>query len=216
MLPAGEEALASRAEVAIVEDLAARYRARWGPACYPLTMVSASGEWSCAAEQVLEALIAQHGAPLVLKADNGSAFIAKRFASFCRSHGIALVHSPVRRPQFNGCCEVSGKHAKRRAQAAAAQRGAVDYLSAADLQVATTFVGEMPRVPEALRADSQQALAEQLRRVAAERGVALGPGLGNAIHRSLGPVAAVRALIQCHILSIQGCEYLHRLSPAVA
>jgi transposase InsO family protein len=94
-----------------VEDLAARYRARWGPACYPLTMVSASGDWSCAAEQVLEALIAQHGAPLVLKADNGSAFIAKRFASFCRSHGIALVHSPVRRPQCNGCCEVGGKHA---------------------------------------------------------------------------------------------------------
>jgi hypothetical protein len=92
----------------------------------------------------------------------------------------------------------------------------VDYLSAADLQVATTFVGEMPRVPEALRTDFQQALAEQLRRVAAERGVALGPGLGNAIHRSLGRVAAERALIQCHILSIQGREYLHRLSPSVA
>ena len=84
------------------------------------------------------------------------------------------------------------------------------------LQVATTFVGEMPRVPEALRTDFQQALAEQLRRVAAERGVALGPGLGNAIHRSLGRVAAERALIQCHILSTQGRECLHRLSPSVA
>jgi hypothetical protein len=84
------------------------------------------------------------------------------------------------------------------------------------LQAASTFVGEMPRVPEALRTDFQQALAEQLRWVAAKRGVALGPGLGNAIHRSLGRVAAERARIQCHTQSIQGREYLHRLSPSVA
>ena len=181
-----------------------------------LTLASVPGERAVAAEEVLAELIARHGAPLVLKADNGSAFIAQRFARFCRSHGITLLHSPVRRPRFNGCCEVSGKHAKRRALAAAAQRGAVGGLSEADLGAAVTFVGEMPRVPAELRAAFQDALAEQRRLVAAERGLVLGPGLGNAIHRSLGRVAAQRALIQCHILSITGRDYLHCLSPSVA
>ena len=80
----------------------------------------------------------------------------------------------------------------------------------------STGVGELSRTPDVLCVDFRQAPAEQLRLVAAERGVVLGPGLGNAIHRLLGRVAAERALTQCHILSIRGRDYHYRLSPSVA
>jgi hypothetical protein len=40
---------------------------------------------------------------------NGSAFTTKRFKRFCWRHGILLLHSPVRRPRYNGTCEVSGR-----------------------------------------------------------------------------------------------------------
>ena len=46
-----------------------------------------------------------------------------------------------------------------------------------------TCVGNMSRVPEAVRAESQQVPAWQFRLVPAKRGVALGPGLGNAMQR---------------------------------
>ncbi len=88
-----------------------------------LALRAASGERAVAAEQILASLIAEHGAPLVLKLDNGSAFTAMRFARFCRAHGITLLHSPVRRPRLNGTCEVSGRWAKHRAQAAEACAG---------------------------------------------------------------------------------------------
>ncbi len=71
----------------------------------------------------------------------------------------------------------------------------------------------MPRVSEQLRAAFQDALAEQRRLVSAERGLVLGPGLRNAVYRLLGRVAAQRALIQCHILSIQDRDYPDCLSP---
>ena len=44
---------------------------------------------------VLRALIAQHGAPLVLKADNGAAFIAHAMRAFLADHHIHLLLSPA-------------------------------------------------------------------------------------------------------------------------
>ena len=110
-----------------------------------LALSAVRGERASAAEEVLARLIAAHGAPLVLKLDNGSAFTAKRFASFCRGHGITLLHSPVRRPRFNGTCEVSGRWAKHRALAAARLRGSAGPLCQADLDAAPKCVGPMAK-----------------------------------------------------------------------
>jgi putative transposase len=79
-----------------------------------LCVDSVPGERASAVIACLRRLIEKHGAPLVLKADNGSAFIAGCLAIFCRRHGITLMHSPVRRPSWNGTCEVSGRWAKQR------------------------------------------------------------------------------------------------------
>jgi len=180
-----------------------------------LCVESVPGERAGAVIACLQRLIAKHGAPLVLKADNGSAFIAKCLARFCRSHGITLMHSPVRRPRWNGTCEVSGRWAKRRAMAAAALRGASGNLCQADLDCAVTFTGTMLRIDEALRERFRAIVEQQLAVVASERGLAIGDQTKDHVRRSLGRVAARRALQLCHILTIKGREY-HQWLPLSA
>lgn len=175
---------------------------------------SVRGERARAVIACLRRLIAAHGAPLVLKADNGSAFIATCLARFCRRHGITLMHSPVRRPRWNGTCEVSGRWAKRRAVAAARLRGA-STLCQTDLDAAVTFTGTMPRVDDALRQRFLDFVAEQLAVVVKERGLVIDYLTKDHVRRSLGRVAARRALQLCHILTIRGREY-HQWLPASA
>jgi transposase InsO family protein len=172
-----------------------------------LCLQSVPGERAEAVEQVLTALIERHGAPLVLKLDNGSAFISRSLASFCRRHGITLLHSPVRRPRWNGTCEVSARWAKERAYAAAQARGAVADLTQADLDAAVTFTGTMPCIDDALRERFRDVLAEQLAIAAAERGLAIACISQDHVRRSLRRVAVKRALLICHILTIEGRGY---------
>lgn len=180
-----------------------------------LCLQSVPGERAAAAMSVLEDLIQKHGAPLVLKLDNGSAFIARCFAKFCRRHGITLMHSPVRRPSWNGTCEVSGRWAKNRATAAAARRGESGALCQADLDAAVTYVGTMPRVDQELRRSFQAVVADQLAVVIDGLGLADNAALSDHRRRSIGRVAVRRALQLCHILTIEGREY-RQCQPASA
>jgi transposase InsO family protein len=181
-----------------------------------LVLRAVAGERAVAAEQVLAALIAEHGAPLVLKLDNGSAFTARRFAKFCKAHGISLLYSPVRRPRYNGTCEVRGRWAKRDALAAAQARGASAGLCQADLDCAVTFTGDMPRVSPLLRQHFLQVVEQQLAIVTAEHGLATDATLGDHVRRSLARVAVRRALQLCHILTIEGREYRQCLPASAA
>lgn len=172
-----------------------------------LALRSVRGERSSETIRCLTDLIGRHGAPLVLKLDNGSAFVARRLARFCESHGITLLHSPVRRPSYNGTCEVSGRWAKARAQAAASLRGAGLTLTQDDLDQAVTLEGALPRIADEDRAAFRAAVERQLPAVALERGVALGNGLRDHDRRALARVAVQRALQECHILTIEGRGY---------
>lgn len=180
-----------------------------------LCVDSVEGERARAVIACLQRLIAKHGAPLVIKADNGSAFIARCLARFCRRRGITLMHSPVRRPRWNGTCEVSGRWAKQRAVAAARLRGS-SKLCQADLDAAVTFVGTMPRIDDDLRQRFLALVAEQLVVAAREQGLVIAAQLEDHVRRSLGRVAARRALQLCHILSIEGREYRQWLPASVA
>jgi transposase InsO family protein len=181
-----------------------------------LCLDSVNGERAGAAVACLRRLIRRHGAPLVLKADNGSAFRSKAVAALCRRYGITLLHSPVRRPRFNGTCEVSGRWAKCRAQAAARLRGSPELLTPADLDCAVTFRGHMQVVDDALRARFQDQVAEHLAAVLAEQGLAGETDLLDHVRRSLERVAVQRALLGCHILSIEGRPYRQWLPRASA
>lgn len=180
-----------------------------------LALQSVTGESANEVERVLAALLARYGPPLVLKLDNGSGFLAKRFAEFCERHGITLMHSPVRRPRWNGTCEVSGRWAKHRAMAAARRRGSSGRLSQADLDHAVTFSGTMPRIDDATRERFLAVYQSQLAIVAAQEGVALQALTKDHVRRSLGRVAAKQALILCHMLTIEGREY-HQCLPKPA
>lgn len=100
----------------------------------------------------------------------------------------------------------SGRWAKRRAQAAANLR-ADGTLTQADLDRAVTCVGVPPRVDDVVRARFLAMVARELAVVAAERGVALDDTLRDHVRRSLGRVAAWRALQACHMLTIEGRGY---------
>lgn len=181
-----------------------------------LCMQSVPGERARAATAVLERLIEQHGAPLVLKVDNGSAFIARCFSDCCDRHGITLMYSPVGQPSWNGTCEVSCRWGKARAVAAAHRRGATDELTQADLDAAVTCTGPLPRIDDALRSHFRAVVAEQLAVVCHERGLVLDAHTAHHVRRSLGRVAARRALQLCHILSIEGRAFPQCLPASAA
>jgi Integrase core domain len=63
----------------------------------------------------LHQLIQAHGAPLVLKADNGSHFTAAPVSALLQRHRIVPLFSPVYTPAFNGAIEADQGHLKRQA-----------------------------------------------------------------------------------------------------
>jgi transposase InsO family protein len=56
---------------------------------------------------LLRQLFEEHGPPLVLKSDNGSAFIALVLKESLGTHRVCQLFSPARRPQYNGALERS-------------------------------------------------------------------------------------------------------------
>ena len=81
-----------------IRDLASHCQLAWRPVC---------GETAEDVLPVLRELFAEHGPPLVLKSDNGSAFIAAVVHNALAEAAVAQLFSPVRRPQYNGALERS-------------------------------------------------------------------------------------------------------------
>lgn len=71
----------------------------------------------------LERLFVQHGPPLVLKSDNGSALRAGIVQALLREHKVIPLYSPPGLPAYNGACEAGVGSIKRRADARATQQG---------------------------------------------------------------------------------------------
>lgn len=81
-----------------VRDLASHQQLAW----QPMRTVTAEETWP-----ILEALFQEHGAPLVLKNDNGSAFVADDLRRAVRYEEIAQLFSPPHCPSYNGAVERS-------------------------------------------------------------------------------------------------------------
>lgn len=71
----------------------------------------------------MQMLIANHGAPLVLKSDNGSAFIAELFRDGLKGHHVEILFSPPRMPSYNGSIEAGIGSLTSRTEQHAARRG---------------------------------------------------------------------------------------------
>ena len=88
-----------------VRDLGSGMQVAWAP------VPDETAETTVA---VVEALFREQGAPLVVKTDNGSAFISHLFAALLKRHDVAWLPSPPVWPQYNGSCEATNRHAKVR------------------------------------------------------------------------------------------------------
>jgi len=100
-------------------------------AAQPVAHADADSTIAC-----LRDLIARHGAPLVIKADNGPAFIAAAFRNDLANRGIALLFSPPYCPQYNGACEAGNGTIKTLTHLIAARHDRPDVWTLDDLEAA--------------------------------------------------------------------------------
>jgi transposase InsO family protein len=98
-----------------VRDLASGHQLAWLPV---------SDESARTVSDTLQALFRAHGAPLVLKSDNGSAFVAGEIEPLLASWGVCALFSPPHTPRYNGSCEagIGSMKVRTHHQAAAAGR----------------------------------------------------------------------------------------------
>jgi transposase InsO family protein len=185
------------AKALTVVDLGSRRRVAFAPI---------PGEQAAVVLHCLQDLIERLGAPLAIKWDNGSGFIADAVRDFCCGQGIVLMHSPVRRPAYNGACEAHNRWAKQRVVAAARAAGSEGVLCREDLAAALTAGEPWPSVVPRRKA-FLQCFESELAKVVTERGLAETADPRHALRRSLERVAARRALQLCHILTIRGRDY---------
>src|SRR5262245_18760379 len=93
--------------VLAVRDLASGQMLLWRPvAAQTAAVVIAELRW----------LFTLHGAPLVLKTDNGSAFIDAGLGRELQLWGVGQLFSPPKRPEYNGSIEASIGSLKKRTQ----------------------------------------------------------------------------------------------------
>ncbi len=116
-----------------IRDLASGLQLAWHPV---------AGATAAEALVVLEALVAEHGPPLVLKSDNGSAFISEAFAQRLAEWQVVPLLSPVRMPRYNGACEAGIGGMKWRTEQIAARYARSGHWTADDLYAALLWANE--------------------------------------------------------------------------
>jgi transposase InsO family protein len=110
-----------------VRDLASGRQLLWQPVAAP----TAAG-----AIAALSRLFARHGPPLVLKCDNGSAFIANEFQMLLQRWGVTPLYSPPGTPSYNGAIEAGIHSLKDRTTTHAARHGRSDAWTYDDVSAA--------------------------------------------------------------------------------
>lgn len=90
-------------------------------------------------------LFAIHGAPLVLKCDNGSHFTDDAVRALCRQARTAMLFSPVATPTFNGAIEAGIGALKTYAHHHAVADGHPEHWTCDDIEAARLRINTMPR-----------------------------------------------------------------------
>jgi transposase InsO family protein len=88
-----------------------------------LLALPCQGETQEVAVAALTELFRRHGAPLVLKADNGSAFTGAEMQALLEAYGVHALYSPAHTPRYNGACEAGIGGLKTRVRHLAAWAG---------------------------------------------------------------------------------------------
>jgi transposase InsO family protein len=192
-----------------VRDLASGMQLCWLPSV---------DESAQSAMDALKASFMEHGRPLVLKTDNGSAFIAAELAALLAERGIWHLFSPPRLPSYNGSCEAGIGSMKTRTHHRAASRGHPDQWSCDDVEAARLEANETARpwgndgpTPEQMWQGRQSITTEERTafnilvqdhesRARQEQGYAADIQLDRIAQAAVNRVALQRALVAAGIL----------------
>jgi hypothetical protein len=121
--------------------------------------------------EALGMLFVRHGAPLVLKADNGSAFIAEATRDFLSPVGVNLLFSPPHTPRYNGSIEAGIGSLKTRTERHATRAGRPGYWTCDDVAAAESEANANAR-PQGETGPTPNELWDRRRRITAlERGL---------------------------------------------
>ncbi len=171
----------------------------------------------------LLALFVEHGAPLVLKSDNGSGFVADDTAELLSKHGVIALLSPPSTPRFNGACEAGIGGLKVRAHHEATRHGRPGEWTVDDVETARLTANATARpfgaagpVPDELwdrrvlqrDAEARRLLNERVETCTTEERERVGDDDGD---EPRGPMdAAIRRIAICRALVQLGYVQLRR------
>jgi transposase InsO family protein len=141
-----------------VRDLASGMQLLWLP------VLDVSARTAIAA---LELLFRQYGPPLVLKSDNGSAFIADETRQLLDRWRIWHLRSPPEWPQYNGSCEAGIGSMKTRTHHESSRLGHPGEWSCDDVEAARLQANETAR-PWRLHGPTPGEVWQQRRRISAK------------------------------------------------
>ncbi len=123
-------------QILAVRDLSSHRQLAWAPC------VSTGAE---EAVSLIQELFSRHGPPLVLKSDNGSAFISEWMRKLTDDWGVAPLFNPPRHPQYNGALERSNGTLKVYTQQHAVREGHPFRWTSENLDRARTLANEITR-----------------------------------------------------------------------
>jgi transposase InsO family protein len=119
-----------------VRDLASRQQLLW---------LAVAHEDAATVVEALAGLVATHGAPLVLKCDNGPAFRAERTKRFLLEQEVFTLYSPPYCARYNGGCERANRTLKELTAHVADQAGRAGFWTSDDLLAARLRVNRLSR-----------------------------------------------------------------------
>jgi transposase InsO family protein len=193
------------AQLLAVRDLATGMQLAWLPVS-DATAQTAIG--------ALTALFREHGPPLVLKSDNGSAFVAEETQSLLAAWQVWQLFSPPDCPKYNGACEAGIGSVRTRTHHRAVRRGRPEEWTCDDAEAARLEANQTARpwgrrgpTPdevwqqrELISSDQRMAFASSVRRMQAEAQAELRTGDGPPDPAALNRAAIARALVAHDLL----------------
>jgi transposase InsO family protein len=172
-------------------------------------------------KDALQTLFVEYGAPLVLKSDNGSAFISVEVEQFLETRGVYHLLSPPRLPSYNGACEAGIGSLKVRAHHESARHDRPGEWTCDDVEAARLMANETSRpggfhkptpnerwrIRLLLSAKERESFRESVERLRKDVGIELGclPGIdpGSAKRAMIDRRAITRALRAHGILELR-------------
>jgi hypothetical protein len=167
----------------------------------------------------LVALFRAYGAQLVLKSDNGSAFIADRMQTLLADWHVWHLRSPPDVPEYNGACEAGIGSMKTRTHHQACRHGRPRAKTCEDAEPARLQANETAppwgsRGPTPAQAWTRHRRLTRLERAAfattveqmeegerAARGIAVGATIGQSEQAAVRRAALTRALVAAGLLA---------------